>query len=131
MVADFIGTMNLFPGRVLGSRQPRGPGRGRRLGAFDLPGTAPAGAEVGIAVRPEKVQLGRTPFGDASDRAPAARSPRSPTSATTATSASRPAPDVRITCYQTHRSRRDPDAIAEGEACWVAWDPADCILLTE
>jgi hypothetical protein len=41
------------------------------------------------------------------------------------------APDVRITCYRTHRSRRDPGVLAEGEACWVFWDPADCILLTE
>ena len=38
---------------------------------------------------------------------------------------------VRITCYHTHRNRRDPDAIAESEVCWVSWDPADCILLTE
>jgi hypothetical protein len=41
------------------------------------------------------------------------------------------APEVRITCYRTHRSRRDPGALAEGEVCWVSWDPADCILLTE
>jgi ABC-type Fe3+/spermidine/putrescine transport system ATPase subunit len=41
------------------------------------------------------------------------------------------APEVRITCYQTHRSRRDRGALAEGENCWVSWDPADCILLTE
>ena len=39
------------------------------------------------------------------------------------------APEVRITCYQAHRSRRDPGAIAEGEVYWVSWDPADCILL--
>ena len=25
---------------------------------------------------------------------------------------------------------RDPDTLAEGEPCWVAWHPADCILLT-
>ena len=41
------------------------------------------------------------------------------------------APNVRITCYRTHSSRHDPDALAEGEACWVLWHPADCILLTE
>jgi hypothetical protein len=41
------------------------------------------------------------------------------------------APDVRITCYGTHNSRRDHGAIAAGEVCWVSWDPADCILLTE
>jgi hypothetical protein len=40
-------------------------------------------------------------------------------------------PDVRVTCYRTHNSRRDPGAIVEGEVCWVSWHPADCILLTE
>jgi putrescine transport system ATP-binding protein len=81
-------------------------------------------------VRPEKVQISREPpaagmiaargtvaqvayFGDYSHVAVEA------------------APDVRITCYRTHRSRRDPGALAEGEVCWVSWDPADCILLTE
>ena len=61
MVADFIGTMNLFPARVLGAANPgirlEAPG----IGAFELPGAAPPGAEVGVAVRPEKVQLSREP----------------------------------------------------------------------
>ena len=39
--------------------------------------------------------------------------------------------DVRITCYHTHRSRHDAGSLAAGEACWVSWHPADCILLTE
>jgi spermidine/putrescine ABC transporter ATP-binding subunit len=130
MVADFIGTMNLFPARVLGPANPGIRAEVAGLGTLELPATAPAGAEVGVAVRPEKVQIGREPppagpiavrgtvaqvayFGDYSY-----------------VSVER-APEIRITCYQTHRSRRDPDAIAEGEVCWVSWDPSDCILLTE
>ena len=92
MVADFIGTMNLFPARVLGAANPgirlEAPG----IGAFELPAAAPPGAEVGVAVRPEKVQLSRE-LRLRADRG-AARSPRSRTSATTATSRSRP----RRTC---------------------------------
>jgi spermidine/putrescine ABC transporter ATP-binding subunit len=130
MVADFIGTMNLFPARVIGVANPGIRVEAPALGMFELPGTAPANSEVGVAVRPEKVRLGREApqagliavrgtvaqvayFGDYSHVAVEIAS------------------EVRITCYQTHRSRRDPDAIAEGEACWVSWDPADCILLTE
>jgi len=130
MVADFIGTMNLFPARVLGAANPGIRVEAAGLGTFELPATAPAGGEVGIAVRPEKVRLSREPpggdaiavrgtiaqvayFGDYSHVAVEA------------------APEVRITCYQTHRSRRDRGAVAEGEVCWVSWDPADCILLTE
>jgi len=39
--------------------------------------------------------------------------------------------DVRITCYRTNDRRRQATALAVGDACWVSWDPADCILLTE
>jgi len=130
MVADFIGTMNLFPARVLGAANPGIRVEAAGLGAFELPGMAPAGSEIGVAVRPEKVRLSRDP-------------PRNGAIAVCGTVAQvayfgdyshvsiEAAPAVRITCYQTHRSRRDRGAVAEGEVCWVSWDPADCILLTE
>jgi ABC-type Fe3+/spermidine/putrescine transport system ATPase subunit len=122
--------MNLFPARVLGLANPGIRLEATGLGAFELPGSAPVGSEIGVAVRPEKVQISREPpaaamiavhgtvaevayFGDYSHLAVERGR------------------DVRITCYRTHRSRRDDDAIAEGEVCWVSWDPADCILLTE
>ncbi len=99
------------------------------LAAWTSP-AAPPGAAGLVAVRPEKVELGREPpapgliaargavaqvayFGDNSHVAVET------------------APGVRITCYHTHRSRRDGAAFAEGEVCWVSWHPADCILLTE
>ena len=130
MVADFIGTMNLLPARVLGTANPGIRLEAAGLGAFELPAAAPIAGELGVAVRPEKVQISRERpaagmiaargriaqvayFGDYSHVAVET------------------APDVRITCYRTHRSRRDPGALAEGEVCWVSWDPADCILLTE
>jgi ABC-type Fe3+/spermidine/putrescine transport system ATPase subunit len=130
MVADFIGTMNLIPARVLGAANSgirlAAPG----IGEFELPGAAAAGAEVGVAVRPEKVQLSREPpssgriaargtvaqvtyFGDYSHVTVAIGD------------------EVRITCYHTHRRRHDRGALAEGEPCWVSWHPTDCILLTE
>ena len=130
MVADFIGTMNLFPARVLGPANPGIRLEAAGLGAFELPDAAPAGAEVGVAVRPEKVRISR-------EAPPADLIAARGTVAQVAYFgdyshvAVETAPDVRITCYRTHRSRRDPDALAEGEACWVSWHPADCILLTE
>jgi spermidine/putrescine ABC transporter ATP-binding subunit len=130
MVADFIGTTNLFPGRVLG----RGD-RGIRLeadglGELHLPQDFDPGGEVGIAVRPEKVRIsherpadgliavpGRIAqlayFGDYSHVFVEAGS------------------SLRITCYRTNHSRQQADALAVGDACWVSWHPADCILLTE
>jgi spermidine/putrescine ABC transporter ATP-binding subunit len=130
MVADFIGTMNLFPARVLGPANPGIRLEAAGLGAFELPDVAPAGAEVGVAVRPEKVRISR-------EAPPADLIAARGTVAQVAYFgdyshvAVETAPDVRITCYRTHRSRRDPDTLAEGETCWVSWQPADCILLTE
>src|SRR5690606_31617233 len=54
MVADFIGTMNLFPARVLGPANSGLRLEAAGLGAFELPDAPPASGEVGIAVRPEK-----------------------------------------------------------------------------
>jgi spermidine/putrescine ABC transporter ATP-binding subunit len=130
MVADFIGTMNLFPAQVLGAANPGIRLEAAGLGQFERPAAAPVGAEIGVAVRPEKVQLSREApapgmiaargtvaqvayFGDYSHVAVES------------------APGVRITCYRTHSSRHDFGAIAEGDACWVSWHPADCILLTD
>jgi spermidine/putrescine ABC transporter ATP-binding subunit len=130
MVADIIGTMNLLPARVLGPANPGIRVELATLGTFEVPGAAPAGDEIGLAVRPEKVRLGREPFDDhlIAARGTVAQVAYFGDYSHVSVEA---APDIRITCYQTHRSRRERGAIAEGEACWVAWDPADCILLTE
>jgi spermidine/putrescine ABC transporter ATP-binding subunit len=130
MVADFIGTMNLFPARVLGGANPGIRVEAAGLGAFELPAAAPASGEIGVAVRPEKVRLSREPPGNGAIavRGKVAQVAYFGDYSHVSVEA---APEVRITCYQTHRSRRDPGAIAEGEECWVSWAPADCILLTE
>ena len=130
MVADFIGTTNLFPGRVLGRTdggiRVAAPG----LGELQLGQDGPPGGDVGIAVRPEKVQISRerpdgelialpgriaqlTYFGDYSH--------------VSVETGER----LRITCYRTNRSRREADPLAVGDPCWVSWHPADCIVLHE
>ena len=134
MVADFIGTANLFPGRVIersaGGIRLAAPGLGEVRLAGDGPPDGPADDEVRIAVRPEKVRItdarpdgelialpGRIAqlayFGDYSHVYVLTED------------------GVRITCYRTNRSRRETNALAVGDACWLSWDPADCILLTE
>ena len=65
MVADFIGTMNLFPGRVIdarerlccGSRASWASYASSCAGIDAAAGNAGEGAEVGVAVRPEKIRL--------------------------------------------------------------------------
>jgi spermidine/putrescine ABC transporter ATP-binding subunit len=130
MVADFIGTTNLFPGRVLGQGATGLRLLATGLGEIELAGNGAAAGEVDIAVRPEKVDVsqqrpdgelialpGRVAqlayFGDYSHVYVETEG------------------GVRITCYRTNRSRRETDALAVGDPCWVSWHPDDCILLTE
>ena len=130
MVADFIGTTNLFPGRVLGQGA-----RGLRLaadgvGELELTVDGRAAGEVGIAVRPEKVRISpERPDGDVialpgKVAQLAYFGDYSHVYVETGTG-------LRITCYRTNQSRREPDPLAVGDPCWVSWHPADCILLTE
>jgi spermidine/putrescine ABC transporter ATP-binding subunit len=141
MVAEFIGTTNLFAARVLGSTA----GGGLRLeaeglGLVELPDAAssegPAASdlaargEVGLAVRPEKVQIGRERpvagliavqgritqlayFGDYSH-------------VYVDSGTGEP-----VTCYWSHQQRQESEPLRVGEPCWVAWRPTDCIVLTE
>ena len=130
MVADFIGTTNLFPGRVLGQGAAGLRLAAEGLGELELAADGAVAGEVGIAVRPEKVSISRERpegdvialpgkieqlayFGDYSHVYVEAGA------------------GLRITCYRTNRSRREPDSLAVGDSCWVFWHPADCILLTE
>jgi spermidine/putrescine ABC transporter ATP-binding subunit len=132
MVADFIGKMNLFSGRVIDV----GAGALRiesELGElrFERAGLGPSGgeaAEVGVAVRPEKIRLSQAPPPDGlialQGRVAQLAYLGDASLVYVETAAGR-----RITCRQANQ-RRGADTIAIGETCWVAWEPADCLLLT-
>ena len=128
MVADFIGTMNLFPARVLGAANPgirlEAPG----IGAFELPARRRPGPRLGWRCGPRRCSSAASLRLRGGSRR-AARSPRS-VLRRLQPPRGRTAPQRAHYLLPTHRSRRDPDALAEGEPCWVAWHPADCILLT-
>ncbi len=130
MVAEFIGTMNLFPARVVGTNGPALRLEAKGLGQFDVPDADAPGGEIGVAVRPEKVGLWREPppdglialhghiaqlayFGDVSHVYVETGD------------------GLRITCNRANHSRNDATPLRVGEDCWVAWAPADCILLSE
>jgi spermidine/putrescine ABC transporter ATP-binding subunit len=140
MVADFIGKMNLFCGRLVDAgaaalvvESELGELRFGRAG-LDLPACgAAAAAEVGVAVRPEKIRLSheRPPM-VAQDRPIALRGrvvqvaylgDASLVYVETETGR-------RITCRRPNERRAASPPVAVGETCWVAWEPADCLLLT-
>ncbi|MGH6919929.1 MAG: ABC transporter ATP-binding protein, partial [Geminicoccaceae bacterium] len=135
MVADFIGKMNLFPGRVIDAREgllrvesELGELRFERAGIDPAGDNAGEGAEVGVAVRPEKVRLSH----ERPQGGPIALPGRvvqvaylGDASLVYVETAAR-----RITCRRPNQ-RGDGAAIAVGETCWVAWEAADCLLLTQ
>ena len=56
-VAEFIGTMNVFPGRIAGVSKGQTTLDAGALGSLQVAGTNPKGKDVFLAVRPEKLKL--------------------------------------------------------------------------
>jgi spermidine/putrescine ABC transporter ATP-binding subunit len=135
-VADFIGKMNLFEGRVTGTRggPPRAAVRG--LGELPLPGwedaaaaQGVAGREIGIAVRPEKVRVDRERPGE---ECISQRGTVSEIAYFGDTSHVYVALDCGPTLSATFQNaaRSIAPRIAVGEAVWCSWDPKDTLVLT-
>ena len=130
-VADFIGKMNLFEGKVAGLESGALQVEVEGLGRISLGGDVASGAsgDVGIAVRPEKVRLGgQQPgegkvglrgkvseiayYGDSSHVFVTDDSGRS------------------ITVHMQNEARRTEGSVTVGDELWCSWDPADTLLLT-
>jgi len=136
-VADFIGKMNLFEGRVAGRQDGKLGVEVAGLGHLWLPmaddaDTPPEAGGVGIAVRPEKVRLrpdaspgpgadqiglrGKVNqiayYGDTSHVFVALESGQT------------------ISANLQNEARSVTQSIAVGEDVWCSWDPGDVLVLT-
>jgi ABC-type Fe3+/spermidine/putrescine transport system ATPase subunit len=129
MVADFIGKMNLFPGRVLDADRDSIRLDANGIGEMRLSWHGAVEREVEVAVRPEKISLTLQPPGDGMIGA----------AGTIAQIAYfgdyshvhvHTGDGVDVTCYWSHERRQHADPLRVGEPCWVSWAPTDCILLT-
>jgi spermidine/putrescine ABC transporter ATP-binding subunit len=133
-VADFIGKMNLFEGRVEGLEADRvlvGINGVGRMPLSAPPGTSTAASgEVGIAVRPEKVRLRKTApeeglvglkgrvneiayYGDVSFVFLTDEEGRT------------------LSANQQNDSRIGGETVAVGDDLWCSWRPEDAVLLLE
>jgi ABC-type Fe3+/spermidine/putrescine transport system ATPase subunit len=131
-VAEFIGTMNFFPGIVSENLAGTVCIDAGRLGHFNVAageGPPAVGSQVSVAIRPEKLHLLRTPpqggdnavagrlsakayFGDRSHYFVAVEGLDKL---------------VAVARQNVDRSFAEPDAI--GEAVWLAWKPEAAALL--
>ncbi|WP_159716438.1 ABC transporter ATP-binding protein [Geminicoccus flavidas] len=129
-VADFIGEMNLFEGRMLSADGGQARLDLKGIGLVDVPWDYPATSDVALAVRPEKMRLYREEpelgwvrlpgkvaqvayFGDNSqvfvETSQAGR--------------------VVVLRHNQSRSRDEP--YRTGTDCWVAFEPTDGIVLSD
>ena len=129
-VADFIGKMNLFEGKVAGLDQGRVQVEIPGLGKIGLSGDGPASGAVGVAIRPEKVRLlekepeqgqvglrGQVSeiayYGDVSFVFMTDSQGRT------------------ISAHLQNATRGDGQSVAIGQELWCAWRPEDSVLLLE
>ncbi|MCP5155591.1 MAG: ABC transporter ATP-binding protein [Ectothiorhodospiraceae bacterium] len=128
-VADFIGKTNLYDGKVKSNGGARAVVEVGGLGALDLPVERHLPAEVGVAVRPEKVRIHAAAPDDASLCFAATvddvayHGSESRIYVTTEAGAR-----VTVTVQNASRER---EPVRRGERRWVSWSERDTLLLVE
>lgn len=129
MVADFIGKMNLFHGQVIGAEGTELRLAADGLGELTLDRGYVASGEIGIAIRPEKVQLSHEQPGAELIALPGRIAQLAYFGDTSHVYVDTDS-GLRIACNRPNLSRADSVAFQVGDRCWVAWRPADVLLLT-
>ena len=129
-VADFIGKMNLFEGRVAGVDGGRALIEVQRLGRLPLASVGKASGAVGVAVRPEKVHLDHQPPPDDRYRL---------RGTVTEIAYYGHASFVYVTdgvgrtvrAHLQNSARSTVTGVAIGDELWCSWSPDDTLVLTE
>jgi spermidine/putrescine ABC transporter ATP-binding subunit len=129
-VADFIGTMNLFEGRVSGVQNGNLQIDIKGLDRVAVPFTGSASGNIAIAIRPEKVKLGQTdPGGDnvrlrgrVTELAYYGNESHVYLENQTGTP---------ISVNLKNATRTTLPSISIGDELWMSWAPSDTLVLTE
>jgi putrescine transport system ATP-binding protein len=129
-VADFIGAVNLFEGRVAVVEAGALVVECAELGArLRVAGAGTAGQAVAVAVRPEKVALGTAPAADLPNRLQGTvREVAYRGEASTYHVALSNGRLIRVTLSNTRRAAARE--MAEGAPVWLGWDADSGVLLT-
>jgi len=134
-VADFIGKMNLFQGRVVTRQVTELVVEVEGLGRLDVPvgaevaGALGEGAAVGIAVRPEKVRIGREASPDGRISLPGKVSQIAYYGGASHLFMTLDSGQTINANLQNDVRSANP-TFALGEALWCFWAPGDMLVLT-
>jgi spermidine/putrescine transport system ATP-binding protein/putrescine transport system ATP-binding protein len=129
-VAGFIGAMNLFEVEVRSSGDGMARVHAAGLGTFDVPFTGAAAATATLAVRPEKIRL------SLAEPAPGLVRLRGAIEqlayfGNVSHVYVRTSDGERMSCTRHNATRASDAELAPGLDCWLAFDPADSILLID
>jgi len=127
-VADFIGGVNLFEGRVAGAGTPLSvecPELGLRIA---VAGAAPSGAEVAVAVRPERISLSTQEPGRANRLRGTVQEIAFRGEASTYHVGIAGGRLLRVTLPNAGPGTAPPPGV--GAAVWLGWDAESGVLLT-
>jgi spermidine/putrescine ABC transporter ATP-binding subunit len=128
-VADFIGKMNLFEGRVVSSRDGVLEVEISGLGRFNVPHDGQASGDIGVAIRPEKLRVSVEQPPPSCLRFPAVldnvayHGSESHMFFTTESG-------VQLTATVQNDSRTKAH-VKVGERVWASWIPGDTLILGE
>jgi spermidine/putrescine transport system ATP-binding protein/putrescine transport system ATP-binding protein len=129
-VAGFIGAMNLFEVEVRSSGDGMARVHAAGLDTFDVPFTGAAAATATLAVRPEKIRL------SLAEPAPGLVRLRGAIEqlayfGNVSHVYVRTSDGERMSCTRHNATRASDAELAPGLDCWLAFDPADSILLID
>jgi len=129
-VADFIGKMNLFEGRVSGVQNGNLQIDIKGLDRVVVPFTGSASGDIAIAIRPEKVKLGKDdPGGDAVRLRGRVTELAYYGNESHVYLENRTGTPVSVNLKNATRTTLP--SISVGDELWMSWAPSDTLVLTE
>jgi spermidine/putrescine ABC transporter ATP-binding subunit len=129
-VADFIGKMNLFQGRVAGVSGNQIQIDLKGINRVTVPYSGAAAGDIAVAVRPEKVMLDRAE--PAADRIRLrGRVSEVAYFGNESHIYLENATGTPVSVNLANATRTTTPSVAIGDELWMSWDPADTLVLTE
>jgi spermidine/putrescine transport system ATP-binding protein/putrescine transport system ATP-binding protein len=129
-VADFIGKMNLFEGKVAGADGNQIVIDAKGLGRISVPYSGSAQGEVGIAVRPEKIRIDRAEPNGGRIRLRGRVTEVAYYGDESAVFLENET-GISVNVNVPNEARTTTPAFAIGDELWLSWSPADTLVLSE